>query len=427
MIINGKEDILNPGYYTVSESISNVIRIEFKMDADVDGTALQRAAEYALRRYTYFAVKAVISGNSYLNVENENLFTVSSGIRRIRLLSEESAYYPLAIQYEGERLALDISHALTDGHGLLPFVKTLLYYYICFSTGVSYAAGDISTVETPIFDDELGNPDDKIDYDSITKPLCARPAVENPFTLADIGLKNVGKKTAHYFQIDETMFMRYVKSVGGSPTAVMTAMLAEIMWELSLTDRSLYIGVAIDHRPMLGNLHSYRSLSNLVPVVYERKQRGLSIEKLCSFARETVRLQADRQNVLYFRKQMLEGSKKMEMVPSIEKKRELLKGRIEQSLGRYSCTFSYPGIVDLGEAGAHIKALKALADTVADNCLSAEMLAFGGAFHLSLIQGFDDDIIAKEVMRHLDAEGIHYEYMGSEMLRLSTAVPFNNT
>ena len=423
MIINGIEEIYKPSYYTADEQISNVIRIVAEMKENVDGVGLEKAALISLKRYPYFAVKPEIEGNSYVNVENTAPFHVTEGITSVHLLTKESNYYPLAVQYEGKRIAIDISHALTDGRGFMPFVKTLLYYYILFTVGEGIASDDINTVDTPIFGDELGSPDERINYNEITAPLAERKTARSIFRLQEIGLNNIGNKTVHHLRINGAEFMKYTKSMDASPSAIMSAMMAKVIWSLSNTEKDLPVLIAVDHRPMLHNKHSYRLLSNSLTVIYEEKQKGWPLGKLCTVTRGSIMLQSDEQNILYYRKQMLLGAQKMNMLPSVKSKIELMKGRAAQSLSRYSYVVSYPGIVNLGEVEKFTDKLYALTDDVVDGGLSIEILSFRGDFYITFMQGFDDDRIINKFISLLDDETIEYAYSGKEALNLSKAIP----
>ena len=423
MLINGIEEIYKPNYFIANETVSHVIRITAEMKEPVNARALQKAADAALCRYSYFKVKAEVEGGEYINAANDLPFEVTEGIRRIRLLSAENHYYPLAIQYEDRTIALDISHMLTDGHGLIPFLKTLLLYYAEFLTGKTLASPGINRVETPLFEDELGAPDRKIDYDSITAPLSKKKDVEDIFRLEELGLKNAGRKTVSHLKVDETAFMKYTKSVDGSPSVIMSALLARILWQLSGTEKPMSMNIAVDHRPMLENEHSYRQLSNTIPVFYWQKQSSWPIDRLCTAGRGSVMLQTDAQNILYYRKLAMLGMEKMNQIPSIEKKRELIRNLSAQTIGRFTSGVSYPGRIDLGGAAEYTERLSVLVDSVPDNGLLVEILAFKGSFYITFMQGFDDETIVREFMALLDSERIPYSYLGTEALRLSTVEP----
>ena len=80
----------------------------------IDGKILKEAVGRLRERFSYFYVEAKREGNDLYTVPNPRLVTVRNTWESIYLHSKESNYHLLAAKYEGKRLAVEISHAMTD-------------------------------------------------------------------------------------------------------------------------------------------------------------------------------------------------------------------------------------------------------------------------------------------------------------------------
>ena len=88
-------------------------------------------------------------------MSNNESIVISSGGKAITLGSAASNYHLLAIAYTADSIYIDTLHSITDGYGVFPFVKTLLYCYLhilhpeeCFdTTGIALPDSEISPAE----------------------------------------------------------------------------------------------------------------------------------------------------------------------------------------------------------------------------------------------------------------------------------------
>ena len=104
----------------------------------VDGDILRYSVEAMRARFPYFYIKAANRGDGLVTVQNDLPMTVRNTWEPIRLHSEASNYHLAAWKYEGRRLAFEIHHALTDGSGVLPYIKSIMYLYLSRMTGQTF-------------------------------------------------------------------------------------------------------------------------------------------------------------------------------------------------------------------------------------------------------------------------------------------------
>ncbi len=141
--------------YAAGPELVNTIRIGITLTELVDEQALRSALLKTAQRYPYFAVRLSRRGEEYVMEPNDLPFVVSPDGNTVTLGSAESNFHIFAFAYEGRRIYLDTSHFFTDGNGMFPFLKTLLYYYfqtvhpdVPFETaGVALAGSGIPAAE----------------------------------------------------------------------------------------------------------------------------------------------------------------------------------------------------------------------------------------------------------------------------------------
>ena len=120
------EPILN-----LSDSLHhNTMGVILSLKDPVNGSILQSVVEKLRVRFPYFYVKAAYRGNDLVTVPNSLPMTVRHTWDPVSFNTESSNYHLAAWKYKEYRLAFEISHSLTDGSGVLPYVQSVLYLYL---------------------------------------------------------------------------------------------------------------------------------------------------------------------------------------------------------------------------------------------------------------------------------------------------------
>ena len=96
----------------------------------VDGDVLRDVVRELRVRFPYFYVRARVRDNDIHPEANPLPMTVRDTWAPIDLNSRKSNYHLAAWKYAGPRMAFEISHSLTDGAGVLPYIKSALYLYV---------------------------------------------------------------------------------------------------------------------------------------------------------------------------------------------------------------------------------------------------------------------------------------------------------
>lgn len=121
---------LYPG--VISSRVTSLFRIQALMKKPVHAGALQRALTACMKRFPYYCVQLKAGFFWYYFDTNTGTPSVHADSRypcRKRTLTRRGAF-PFQVYAYKTMIAVEFSHALTDGMGALTFFKTLLAVYL---------------------------------------------------------------------------------------------------------------------------------------------------------------------------------------------------------------------------------------------------------------------------------------------------------
>ena len=148
----------------------NIMGVILSLRDPVDGEILRCVVEEMRVRFPYYYVKTAYRGDDLVTVPNHLPMTVRNTWEPIRLHSEASNDHLAAWKYEGRRLAFEIHHALTDGSGVLPYVRSIMCLYLSKVTGQAFDPAGFCLPGDAIPESETGNPFAKLDIDRVKAP-----------------------------------------------------------------------------------------------------------------------------------------------------------------------------------------------------------------------------------------------------------------
>ena len=264
--------------------------VMLKLSKPVDGKILRDTVERLRERFPYFYVRAVPEGNDLIPVENPLPMTVRNTWVAIRLNAEESNFHLAAWKYEGQRVAFEISHSLTDGAGVLPYIKSAMYLYLSQKTGEAFAPAGFRLPGDKIPESETGNPFPDLDIDSVEEPIYQKKTTADFYRLNRTGEI---EPQIFYLKLPEAQVIEYCRDNDGSPNVFCSVMLAKAARRCDPEgDKTISVAVAIDHKAMLGNHDNYRMFANVVEVDFPKSRSLEDVMKACTIARGQIMLQA---------------------------------------------------------------------------------------------------------------------------------------
>ena len=401
-----------PMLYMSTKEHPNTMGVEVVLKEDVDGAILTDVVERLRARFPYFYVKAVRSGND-LSVEPNPLpLTVRNTWSPIVFNCEESNFHLAAWKYQGKRMAFEIAHSLTDGIGVLPYIKSVLFSYLSCKTGLSFDKTGFRLVGDKIPESEIGNPVEGFDIDGAEMPLYLKKPSETFFRMNDSG---INEPTVTRLRLEEAELMQYCKDYDGSPNAFLCVMMAKAIRRLNPDiEKPITASIAIDHKAMLGNHDNYRQFANVIEVEFPKNNPLDNVLKSCTVVRGQMMLQASKENSLWSIKQRKLTYAKLDQLPL-----EMKTGVIAQAAGRPRWTFcvSYANSRSFGPLDPYIEELYILAEPGVGDIVM-EIACINHHFFLSVGQNFSSSKYVDAFIEELSSIGVHVDVMSREIFQL---------
>lgn len=220
------KEFYEPMLYICTPEHPNTMGVSVVLKEPVDGDILRGVVDELRARFPYFYVTEEGRDNDLFAVPNALPMTVRNTWEPIRLNSKEANYHLGAWKYEGKRLAFEISHAITDGAGVLPYFKSALFLYLSRKTGQRFDPAGFRLPGEEIPESETGNPFADLDIDGAEAPLYTKETVKDFFRLND-GTDFEQRMT--YLKLSEAQLMQYCRDFDGSPNAFLAVLFARAM------------------------------------------------------------------------------------------------------------------------------------------------------------------------------------------------------
>lgn len=412
------KEFYEPMLYLSTPEHPNTMCVIARLKEPIDGDILQSVVQELSVRFPYFYVKAVVRDNDVYPEPNPLPMTVRNTWDPIAFNSAQSNYHLAAWKYEGTRVALEISHSLTDGAGVFPYVKSVLYLYLTRKTGEALDPEGIRLPKEAIPESETGNPFAALDIDGAKEPLYVKPTVED-----FLRIKTEGDLTpqVHYVKLKESQLIEYCRDFDGSPNAMIAVMFARAARKYDPdNEKTVSVSVAIDHKAMLGSYDNYRLFANVIELDFPKSRSLNDLMKSCTMARGQMMLQAQPENSLWAMKQRKLTYAKLEQLPL-----EIKLGAIAKSAGlpRWTFSVSYVNSRSFGSLDPYIEGLSVVADPGVFD-IGCEISCINHHFFLTIIQSFTADRFVELFLRELSSVGIDCEVLRKEPLHLCGIEPF---
>lgn len=405
-------EFYEPNLFLSTPEHPNTMGVMLKLTEPVDGDLLQEVVEQLRERFPYFYVRAVPVGNDLIPDKNPLPMTVRNTWDAIRLNAEESNYHLAAWKYEGQRVAFEISHSLTDGAGVLPYIKSAMYLYLSRKSGETFDPAGFRLPGDKIPESETGNPFPDLNIDGVEQPMYQKQT-----TAAFCRLNNTGNidPQVFYLKLPEAQVMKYCRDNDGSPNVFCSVMLAKAARRCNPeNNKTISVCVAIDHKAMLGNYDNYRMFANVVELDFPASRSLEDVTKACTIARGQMMLQAQPENSMWAVKQRKALSERFSQMPL-----EIKTGALAKMAGspRWSISVSYANSRSFGPLDPYIEELYMLAEPGVTD-VACEVACINQSFFLTLMQNFSSGTFFDALLEELSQTGVEYEVIGRESFRL---------
>lgn len=406
--------------YETDASDPHTFRLTMKLKDMVDGRILRKAVDDAMERYPYFRVRLRADADAVFFEENTAPVPVLNTKQRITLGSEQTSGHLMAFAYWKNRLYIDAYHGLTDGGGIAPLIKTLLYYYCSAYYEQPLSAEGIRLKDSVISPDEWEDPaarpvpDDRV----IRAGKWSAPA----FQLEDGGTVRLTQDSVVYnIRIPEKEFMQFNISNDGSPASVVALLLARTVdaFRPDGADPAV-IAMCVNQRRALKAPLAHQSLVGDVRLPFTDKIRTLPFGTQATCFRGMVALQSDDDMVLREIREYQELVGRLEKMESPEERRAYCAGRMKALSRCVTAVVSYVGKASLGDAERYVQEYEALPSTALPSVhvpLIVEMSAVNGYFFINFIQYFNEPDHFLLFIRQLRENGLNYDVLNLDEAR----------
>ena len=379
---------------------------------EIDAELLKEAAQELRERFAYFYVRAKIEDNDIVVVPNPLPMTVRNTWAPIELASKEANYHLAAIKYEGNRICLEMNHALSDGAGVSPFFKSLLFVYLSKKTGVSFPAQGFRLPGSEAPESETGDPFAAVDTDSVQGPLYEKKPTADFYRLPS---RNGEADHIYYLKLPENAVMKYCKENDGSPNVLMAVLIARAIRRVDpQSEKTVTVSVAIDHKSMLGNSENYRMFANAYELDFPKERQLDDIMKSCTLTRGQLMLQAQPENSAWYIKTRKMGFEKMKAMP-LQMKLDILSKAA--SATRWTASVSYVNSRSFGPLDPYIKELYCLAEVRSIDVM-CEIACINNSFFVALAQCNSSRELFEALLCELEQAGVPFELMRDEQYHL---------
>ncbi|MBP1041050.1 hypothetical protein I6N95_08545 [Vagococcus sp. BWB3-3] len=204
--------------------------LEIQLKKNIDYQPLTEAFGQAIDRFDYLSQRLISEAGDFFLVTNPKPFIIRNDSHFLPLGGLEVNDHLLDIHYLGHTLYIAYHHAICDGRGILPFVRTFLYYYLKGDCQLSPIVPDIQLSGSPLLRGETTEP-------ALPKSLAgeAMPTIQkNGFSLPEAQDQTQRLSYSYLFQIklDSTSMMTYARSLKASPATLLASLFSETIQQI---------------------------------------------------------------------------------------------------------------------------------------------------------------------------------------------------
>lgn len=406
-----------PGTYLLYETTplgTYNIRISVKMRDMVDGKVLAAAANRAIKRYPYFAIRLESDGGKkYVIKPNALPIVVMRTQNPPPALGSEAVNYHLnSIDYIGKMVYFNLNHSFAGGCGSIPWVKSVLYEYVTEKYNVSLDSTDINLPDSVLEDDEMAFPipDELPDVE----PFGMYRGQSGYFLGQDYMsfYKNPDHSGDGYYclKIDQHELVKYVRANDASPATIFSVLMFKALSRVLPEEAQVITcGVASNYRDQVDCPNTALDLTRALHIKYTRNMADMPVDRLCTMTRGMVMLQNQPENSIIEFKNLVKYHEKIDSFGTIKEKREFCQkaGRwVEGARDTYNV--SYVGNTDFGSLGEYVKAIY----SHTNGHLLLEVNSMNNMFFISFHQYINKIEYLNAFLDVMEEEGIRYTISG---------------
>lgn len=408
MIMTKSEPLCTALYfYSMSEELPSTVRYCLKFNDPIDGEILKRATEQTFKRYPYLKKSFVQDKYGRYLIDNPRPVPVIENPGKIYLNSEETNYHLVAISYYGQFLYFNNSHAILDGRGRVPVLKTLLYYYCTERYNEKITMPDLNLADSPVDPAEYADPlMNEVDTSSSVH-ISSGAIKGEPMNLMSMGLvHSEGKMKKRILKFDEKYFMHVCKHSDATPNTGICVLLCRAIRSIHPDSPKVPVAsVAVDLKNTFGTPKTCYPAAWVSCMEFNKEMESLPFDEQCTIFRGKLILDTDPSNMACLAAGFRDFCKAVVPQKDLESKCNFLSNALSQA-APYTFAVSYAGKNDFGECGAHIRGIAS--EVFVLSPMTLEVTVAGGNFFVTFSQLFEEDIYFNAFLKELESLGVEY-------------------
>ncbi|MBU3178346.1 hypothetical protein KPL47_18640 [Clostridium estertheticum] len=375
---------------------------DIRMKDKVRGDLLRRALDKAMERYPYLTSKLVEKNGDYYIAHNL-LPVILAKTDKFRALGSMKVNYNLIdVTYKDKKICVAFHHALCDGRGIMPFIKTLLYYYCCAKYNKTFNATGIRLAGEPLLPGETMEPFGDSKYDIGNTPM--PEIVKDGYTLPE----NVNEVSNYYryeININRDKFMAFAKENNASPAILVALLASKSIKKLHPgVDKPIVCNMASDMRKELGLENTHKNCVSSLYLPYTEAVEKLFLNEQATMYRNIIKQQRHPDVVKGAANNQIGLSDKLDQLETLSEKKQMLSFFNDFCINTF--VISYAGQLQLGECEKYVDSMHLYSSGTKGLILN--MLSAGDYITVDLLQSFESEQFASEFMHSLEEIGLEY-------------------
>ncbi|WP_349516794.1 hypothetical protein [Leuconostoc mesenteroides] len=290
----------------------------------------------------------------------------------------------------------------------MPFVETLLYYYLGYKSNTWPEIEHINLSDDTMSEDEMLEPLENLESQPISETNKMPDLNHRGYQLLETKGQDATKSSYRYeIVLDQESFMTYAKKHNATPAIAVAIIMAQAI-QKAYPDFELPIvaHMASDLRLGVTNQNTFRNCVGSIalpvnqPIVDDEDFTAVATE-FRNLIKQSKQISNLRANV----NQMANLFEKLDSLPTIEAKQQMLS--FFENILLNTFIISYSGQTKLGELEQYIDEMHTYMSGT--NGLSIEMLAINGGISVDILQSFESDVYVKGFTDILAANNIDFK------------------
>lgn len=349
--------------YKDEKRFAFVVRAKLRMTETVDIDVLRSAANKAIKRYPYYAVKVEVdeSGSYVRRPNDKDIAVLPMGEKTPFLCSKAVNEHLLFLEVDGRDIYFNISHTMCGGRGLQPWIMTTVWQYVADKYGIVPNAPSIRKPGEPLLDGETDEP--TLDMLPREEPIYEYKSKNPKVLIGDYmnGLFNPFVRNSNYrvLTFSQKEILSFAKGNDSSVAAFFLIAVAKALDKL-LPEKDTVIGGEIAHNMSanIGLKNAHCDILSHIHIDYTRDQLKMDMEKLGTMTRGQIILQTDPSVSCKELKEKLALYEAIDNIQGIKAKRKYMKQH-DPSTGKNAkhgtYYVNYTGQMDWGEVADYIE------------------------------------------------------------------------